>query len=165
MPMKKVMTVLLLLLAALLLVGCSWFESAPVKPKILGVEHIVQERGLIYVQIDSVRYSVTSVWSGEKSKYEGQIYIKPVDGMLITIAELTGDDRGLQGLHYFLGEWNEEEIEAYFHRDYTFMVCALTAILLCVLGMGFFGYLVDKKRVEKFSALQQKETTLTDKIC
>lgn len=150
--MKKFLTILLCVLAALLLIGCSYFDSAPVKPKILGVEHIVQDQGLTYVQIDSTRYSVTEVWSGEIAQREGRITIKPVDGMLVTVAEFTGEDNGLRGMQFLLGEWNEEQIEAYFLRNYAFMIFALSGIFLCVLGMGICGVLADKEHVQKYSS-------------
>ena len=116
--MKKVL--FLIVMAAMLFVGCSCFDSKPVEPKILGVTHILYDRGLTYVEIDSMRYPVNYVFSGEKDRRTGPIRINPAERMVVTVAEFTGgDSRGIRGTQFLLGEWDEERIEDLFHSNYT----------------------------------------------
>ena len=141
----------MLLIAALVLFsGCSCFDSPPVEPKILGVTHVVDERGLMYVEIDSMRYPVTEVFTGETHpRVGGDVVIAPVSGMQVTVADFTGPNNGYRGIRFMLGEWNEAQIENAFHRNYTFMVFALGGIFLCVLGMCISCVIEDKRQRKK----------------
>ncbi len=130
--MKKFLIFLLCVVLALLFVGCSAFDSAPINPKILGVEYIQQERGLIFVEIDSMRYPVTSVFTGETyPRVGGFETIEPVDGMLVTVANFGG--REYVGVQFMQGEWNEAQIEDVFRRNYTFGVVLLAMMLIFVI--------------------------------
>lgn len=130
--MKKILIFLLCVVLALLFVGCSAFDSAPINPKILGVEHIQQERGLIFVEIDSVRYSVTSVFTGKTyPRIGGYETVEPVDGMLVTVANFGSHEYA--GMQFMLGEWNEAQIEDVFRRNYTFGVVLLAMMLIFVI--------------------------------
>lgn len=150
--MRKVLTTLLCASAVLLFSGCSWFDSAPVGPQILGVTHIVQERGLTYVEIDSMRYPVTEVFTGETHpRVGGDVAVEPVAGMQVTVVEMTGSNNNYQGIMFMLGEWNEAQIEAAFHRNYTFMVLALGGIFFCVLGMIIACFVEDERQKRKNS--------------
>lgn len=150
--MKRFLMILICLFLALLLCGCSWFESAPLGPKILGVTNIAEDRGLMYAEIDSMRYPVTQVFTGETHpRVGGNIVTAPVAGMQVTVAEMTGSNNDHQGIMFMLGEWNESQIEEAFHRNYTFMVIALSAIMLCVLGMIIACFVEDERQRRKNS--------------
>ncbi|MBR1825936.1 MAG: hypothetical protein IJ770_05050 [Alphaproteobacteria bacterium] len=149
--MKKVLIILLCILAALLFVGCSWFDSTPVEPEILGVEHIVQDRGLMYVEIDSTRYPVKRIFTGETHPRVGSdVKIPPVDGMLVTVVNMTGKNSDYQGIQFMLGEWNEAQIEQAFRRNYTLAVVALGVILLCVIGLIVSSFIADEQQRKKY---------------
>lgn len=150
--MKQVLIFLLMFAAVLLLVGCSLFDSAPVKPKILGITHVVQEKGgLTYAEIGDMRYPVSSVFTGETHpRVGGDVIISPVNGMLVTVVEMTGDNLEHQGVQFMLGEWDEAQIEDAFRKNYTFAILALSILFICVIGMFISMVINDRKMAEKY---------------
>ena len=149
--MKKVLLILVGVLIALLFVSCSCFDSAPVEPKILGVSNIVDDSGLVFVEIDSVRYPVKCVYVGETHpRVGGDITIVPVDGMLVTVVMMEGNT-SYKGVQFMLGKWTEEQIEQAFHRNYTILVVALGGILICVVGILFIAYIEDQRKSRMYA--------------
>ncbi len=148
--MKRFLMFWITMLIALLLVNCSCFDSAPVGPKILGVTHVVHERGLMYVEIDSMRYPVTEVFTGKTHPRVGtDIVIAPVAGMQVTVAEMTGSNSSYQGIMFMLGEWNEAQIEEAFHRNYTLTVIMVGWLLLCFLSLTVYCIIKNERQRKK----------------
>ena len=65
--MKKLVFMLIVALSAIL-TSCS---SEPIKPKIIGTTFLQEEKGLIFAEIDSVRYAPTIIYTGEKVGRDG----------------------------------------------------------------------------------------------
>ena len=151
--MKKFLLILLCIAAMFLFIGCSWLDSEPVGPKILGVTHIVDDNGSIYAEIDSVRYPVDYVFIGETHpRFGGDITVKPVNGMQVTVVEMTGNNSAHQGIQFMLGEWHEAQIEDAFRQNYTFGFVALGIILLLVVGVMIMLYIEDKRQTQKHAS-------------
>lgn len=144
--MQKVLLIPVSVLIALLFVGCSCFDSKPVEPKILGISRIVDDGGLVFVEIDSVRYPVKFVYTGETHPRIGDdVTITPVDGMFVTVVQMEGNT-AYKGMQFMLGEWNKEQIERAFYRNYTLFVITLGVILFCVIGIFTLCYRENQKK-------------------
>ena len=145
--MKKLVLMLMFALSVSL-TSCSWFDSAPVEPKILGITHVIEDRGLIYVEIDSLRYPVTEVYTGKTHpRIGGFETVEPVDGMLVTVADFSGKG-SYKGMCFMLGAWNEVQIEQAFQRNYTFGVVFGTLALLCF-GIWFVVMAIEDNKRSK----------------
>ena len=131
--MKKLF---LLMLIACMTGGCSWFDI-PANAKLIGSGYIQKEKGLYFVEIDSLRYATDYIYTGTSNR-AGKGWIEPVEGMLITCFTLYDDDR----VQFIVGERSEEYLEEYFDSNATIWV-----ILGCLLLCAFLCNLIpDKKR-------------------
>ena len=155
--MRKLVLMLMFALGASL-TSCSCFDSAPVEPKILGVTHVIEDRGLIYVEIDSMRYPISDVFTGKTNSWiDGFETVEAKDGMLVTVADFTGNG-GYTGIRFMLGEWNENQIELAFHRNYSVSMIGSSLFLLLVIVATFtFLYVEDNKHTKALQALQADE--------
>lgn len=140
---KKILWLIVCALTVLCLIGCEWAESKPVNPKILGTDNIQSEKGLVFVEIDSVRYAVNKVFTTERDSRTGsEITIDAVDGMLVT-AFLADNSEDVQ---FIVGKKNAVEIEAVFHRNRVFLFVFGFIITGCLIMLGVSAY---EKRAAK----------------
>ncbi len=130
--MKKLLFVLIAVLSVAL-AGCSAFDSNPVEPKIIGTTFLQEEKGLIFAEFDSVRYVPTIVYTGEKVGRDGiETTIKPIIGMQVTAFTSNIDKEPV----FFAGQVTVEQIEQFYHKNFSLLVFVLIIIigliLMCV---------------------------------
>jgi len=134
--MKKIILLMTVGILTFLVTGCSWFDSNPVEPEIIGTGYIKLDRSGNFVEIDSVRYYPQKILTGEHHpRTLGEATMQPVDGMLVTVYKC----RNGNNLNFIAGNKDEEAIEALYHRNYTVMFYAMLLFVLCicVFGMRF----------------------------
>lgn len=144
----KYLIFMLMSALCLSLTGCTWFDSSPVEPEIIGAGRVVKTADSYYVEIDSLRYEVKIVYTGEKNQSGAYIRIYPDDNMLVTAINFKKGNvhTGGSGTSFMLGDWNStEKIEDTFKKNYTFSAVA------CISFIYFFIYVVQKrKKTRKF---------------
>jgi len=127
---KKLFRIIVCGLAVLCFIGCKWAYSKPVSPKIIGTTHIQSEKGLVFVEIDSVRYAANEVFTGKRDSRTGEdITMDAVDGMLVTAFKANNSGK----VRFVAGTKTAVEIEAMFHRN---------GIFLFVFGFMLVGFIV-----------------------
>ena len=119
------------IMMVIILIGC---ESAPIEPKIIGTTSLKQEKGIIFAEFDTMRYVPTIIYTGEKLTREDQENkIKPVAGLQVTcfISNIHKDPV------FFVGKVTTEQIEAYYHQNWTalliFGIVILLVIIFCII--------------------------------
>ena len=131
--MKKLVFVLIATLSVAL-TSCSWFDSDPIEPKIIGTTFLQEEKGLIFAEFDSVRYAPTIIYIGKKVGRDGiESKVKPIAGMQVTA--FTSNIH--QDPVFFAGQLTVEQIEKYYHRNFTALIVlsiiAIALLLICIL--------------------------------
>ncbi|MBO7556171.1 MAG: hypothetical protein J6T72_02095 [Alphaproteobacteria bacterium] len=118
--MKRIIFVLAIL--ATFFTGCSWFDSKPINPKIIGVSYLQYDArlGNHYCVVDSTRYIVSEVTIPDKSSRSSSApqQMAAVEGMKITI--FTTQYRS--GVQAVAGEQTEAQIEEIYKENYTFNI-------------------------------------------
>ncbi len=115
------------IMMVIILIGC---ESAPIEPKIIGTTFLQEEKGLIFADFDTMRYVPTIIYTGEKLTRED---LKPVAGLQVTcfISNIHKDPV------FFVGKVTTEQIEAYYHQNWTalliFGIVILLVIIFCII--------------------------------
>ena len=123
------------LIAILGITSCSWFDSDPIEPNILGVGNLHKGVGGVwFVVIDTSQYTVSNVTIPDNnprsfSKTQG---IDPVEGMLVTI--FTSPRKA--SVQAVVGRQSAEEIERLYHTNSTGFVTGIGIIVLCVVLMA-----------------------------
>lgn len=124
--MKKIVFVLVAVLS-LTLTSCSWFDSEPIEPNILGVSHLQYDAksGLWFVTIDSTQYTIARITIPDHNphSYGTTQDIEPVEGMIVTV--FTSPHK--TGIQAVMGEQSVEQIEELYHTNITavFVFCGL----------------------------------------
>lgn len=140
--MKTFIKVLIAIIITLLLIGCSWFGTAPIEPKIIGTTNLQQEKGLIFAEIDSTRYAPVTIYTGKKEGRDGiKATVEPTAGMLVTVFTSKKHPHPV----FFAGQVSEEKIEQFYYENYSLIVALLSCFFLVAI---FF----------KSSPKQQKES-------
>ena len=107
---------------AVLFSSCSWFDSKPINPKIIGVSYLQYDAksGNHYCVVDSTRYIVSEVTIPDKSSRSSSApqQMAAVEGMKITI--FTTQYRS--GVQAVAGEQTEAQIEEIYKENYTFNI-------------------------------------------
>lgn len=128
---------MLIVLLNLALTSCSWFDSKPIEPKILGVSHLQYDAksGLWIAEIDSTQYTVSEVTIPDNSSrsYHKIQYLTPSGDMEVTVF-VSPHMRGVQAV---LGKQSAEQIEEMYRENHTFGVIVLGFIALFVVSIGF----------------------------
>ncbi len=124
---KKLFFVLIAALSAVL-TSCSAFDSEPIEPKIVGTTFLQEEKGLIFAEFDSVRYTPTIIYTGQKVGRDGiEGTVKPVVGIQVTAFTSNIHQEPV----FFVGKVTVEQIEKYYHKNFAFV----TVILIIVIGL------------------------------
>ena len=149
--MKKFVLFLLIATLGVALTGCSWFDSTPVNPKIIGVGNLEYDSksGLWFAVIDSTQYTVAKVTIPDHNVRSFSVTqdIQPVDGMQVTVFTYSLES----GIQAVAGNQSVEEIEELYHRNYTFGVAFLILVLIWI------GMLVYDDFIRKPKPDEQKE--------
>ena len=123
---------------AVISAGYHWFDSEPVEPEILGTGYLHEhDNGMFTVQIASGMYFVSDVYFSVSEDVLPS-RCKPIDGALVTVANFTNAEcyEG-QGINFFLGRWNEEQIEKAFYTN-GFMGAVMLLFLIFFASYCFF---------------------------
>lgn len=131
--MKKLVFVLIAALSVAL-TGCSYFESDPIEPKIIGTTFLQEEKGLIFAEFDSVRYAPTVIYVGKKVGRDAiDARIEPIVGMQVTAFTSNIHQKPV----FFAGQVTVEQVENYYHKDFTALVIlssiCIGLLLLCII--------------------------------
>ena len=128
--MKKIKLLALCVLATF--ASCSWFDSKPIMPKIVGAAYLQydSEEKAYYADIDSVKHYVENIAVSNYDHFFPQM-IKPVDGMKVTIFTNRKSE-----FCVVAGEKNEQEIEELYRINYAPLalpLCCFIVLLIVVI--------------------------------
>ena len=116
--MKKFINYFAICLLALCMASCSWFDSEPIEPDIIGVGHIKfnSQSNLYVVELDTVSYIVDKVVERDRNirSVDKTQNLPPVDGMEVTVFR---DKNGHIVCVY--GRKDEAQIEELYHTNST----------------------------------------------
>ena len=106
-------------------------ETRPIKPEIIGTTTLQEEKGIIYAEIDSVRYVPTIIFTGKKvGKDSTDEQIPPTVGLQVTCFT----SKELPDTTFFKGTLTEEQIEKYYYKNVTgIAMFVILFITFCVL--------------------------------
>ena len=107
--------------------SCSWFD-VPADARRIGCGYIQYDRGIYFVEIDSVKYNPSRVYANSSSR-DGKNMMDPVDGMMVTCFTLQGNDK----VEFIAGDLSEEYLEKYFWKNYTMAAIFGLLLLVCVI--------------------------------
>jgi len=113
------------------LTSCSWFDN-PANAEYIGSGYIRLDKGLYYVEINSIRYSTERIYTNSSSR-DGKNMMSPVEGMKVTCFRLHGNPK----IEFIAGEHSKEYLENYFTTNSTFIVIIAVIMLLCIVGITF----------------------------
>lgn len=133
--MKRLFLVLIALFCAAL-AGCSWFDSDPIEPKIIGTGNLQYDadNNLWSVVIDSTQYTITKVTIRDHNpRSMGTTQsVSPVEGMLVTAFTSPKMD----GVQAVTGTQSVEDIEELYRTNDTSALILFGLLLLCVIGVA-----------------------------
>ena len=131
--MKKI-TFMLIALFSATLTACSVFDSEPIEPTIIGTGNLQYEAksSTWFVVIDSTQYTIASVTIPDHSpRTVGHTQdINPVEGMLVTVFT----SPRMKGIQSVTGKQSVEQIEEFYHANYTGFIILFGILLLCIIG-------------------------------
>lgn len=114
--MKKFILFITLILACFSFTSCDWFDI-PANAKKIGTGHIKSDKGTLFVEIDSVKYTPTSVYTGNITRGVRST-IEPVIGMQVTVFYVYEEDYP----NFIAGDKTEEDLEGHFSENRTFRI-------------------------------------------
>lgn len=110
--MKKIFIFILILFVGLGFTSCDWLvEKAEVD--VLGVGNIQQRKGGFYVEIDSLSYVPSFVYTNSSGR-DGKQEMAPVEGMQVTCFRLDGAPE----VYFIAGAQSEEYLAEYFSKSH-----------------------------------------------
>lgn len=134
---------LLMVALSVTLTGCSMFDSAPVKPDIIGTGNLQYDtqHGLWFTVIDSTQYTITSVTIPDYNPHSFSVVqsMEPVEGMLVTVFNF---ERQI-GIQAVAGRLSEQQIEDMYHENYGAEVIILSFILICIIAIFVYATKTD----------------------
>lgn len=126
--MKKLLIIILFAIAGLSFTSCSWFD-APANVKRVGCGYIQSDRGLLVVEVDTIKYAPKYVYTN-KSTRDGKTTMEPIIGMQVTVF-YSHDQKNPK---FIAGDRNEEYLEEYFSSNYTLAVIFLIVIIAALVS-------------------------------
>jgi hypothetical protein len=140
--MRKKLVFVLIAVLSVALTGCSAFDSEPIEPNIIGTTFLQEEKGLIFAEFDSMRYTPTIIYTGEKlGRYGIDGIIKPIAGMQVTAFTSNIHQEPV----FFAGLATIEQIEKYYYRNLSFLI-VVSIILIGLILMYVLLIAVNKKQ-------------------
>jgi len=132
--MKKLVFMLIATLSVAL-TSCSWFDSEPIEPKILGTGCLQYEAksGTWFVIVDSTQFTVAdvSVPGRNPRALSKPQSVEPAEGMLVTVFT----SPRMKGVQAVTGELSADEIEKLYLSNSTTGFVLFALMLLCVIGV------------------------------
>ena len=129
---RKTFMLLMLVCLSFCLTSCRWFEN-PANAERIGSGYIQYDKGLYYVEIDSVRYSPDRIYTNSSSR-DGKNMMDPVNGMEVTCFRIHGKSH----VEFIAGNQTEEYLEDYFTTNSTAIVVLCVILVLCVIYGVFY---------------------------
>ena len=127
---------MLSIMFSMILTSCSWFDSDPIEPNIIGSGNLQYEMksGTWFVVVDSTQYTVATVTilDNNPHSYGKTQNVEPVEGMLVTVFT----SPRMNGIQAVTGRQSIKQIEELYHTDETVVVFVFGLLLLCVLGIA-----------------------------
>lgn len=137
--MKKLVFMLIAMLSVTL-TSCSWFDSAPIEPKILGVSnlHYDAQSGTYSVMIDSNQYTISQVTIPENDPHSMGVTqdIAPIEGMQVTVFT----SPRMHGIQAVSGKQSVTDIENLYHTNSTGVMIYVVLFIVCIIGIGYKEY-------------------------
>lgn len=119
---------MMLVIASLSFTSCKQLE-VPANIERIGSGYIKQEKGICFIEIDSVMYVPRYIYTN-KSGRDGKQEMQPVDGMLVTVFRINNDP----DVEFIIGNQSEEYLETYFTTSNVgFVLIGILVILLIAL--------------------------------
>ncbi len=115
---------ILLALASFLLTSCHCFDN-PANAERIGSGHIQYEKGIYFVEINSIRYVPDKIYANTSSR-DGKNRTEAVEGMLVTCFRLHGNPQ----VEFIIGDRSKEYLEDYFTTNSTLIIIFGIIILL-----------------------------------
>ena len=119
--MKK-LSFMLSIMFSMILTSCSWFDSDPIEPNIIGSGNLQYEMksGTWFVVVDSTQYTVATVTilDNNPHSYGKTQNVEPVEGMLVTVFT----SPRMNGIQAVTGRQSIKQIEELYHTDETVVV-------------------------------------------
>lgn len=141
--MKKIKKILLLTMLTCICFSfssCNWFIDRP-EAKRIGCSHIQYDRGIYFVEIDSVKYTPMSIYTNQSSMRVGRLSMKPVDGMLVTAFTLDGNNK----VEFIAGDLDEKYLEDYFENNHSHFFNFLITTMFVMIILAAVVYYQEKK--------------------
>lgn len=110
---RNYLVFMLLMFVGLCTTSCKQFET-PAEADVIGVGYIQYDGGFYFVEIDSVKYAPTYVYTNSNSR-DGKNTMKAVEGMLVTCFQLNGNSN----VEFIAGIHEQEYLEEYFTTNST----------------------------------------------
>lgn len=110
--MKKIFIFILFVFVGLVLTSCDWLVKKA-EAEVIGVGNIQQGKGGFYVEIDSLCYVPSFVYTNIGSR-DGKQEMAPVEGMKVTCFRLYGEP----DVYFIAGTQSKEYLDEYFSRSY-----------------------------------------------
>ena len=139
---------LFFLLSTVLFMSCSWLETPPAEPEILGTACLKYnfEKKNYYVEIDTTTYVVTSVYAGYYPLHiGGPIRINQFANVEVTCFKLSSSS----AVECMLGICSKEEIQKTLQENYTIILIFTFAFVVFVASMIYSATRSSPKQKEK----------------
>jgi len=119
------------------LTGCKSFED-PANAEYIGSGYLQYDKGIYYVEIDSVKYSPREIYTN-KEALRGYNMMDPIEGLKVTCFRLHGKPQ----VEFIAGEQSKEYLEDYFTKNSTVgIICLLllaTSAIILAIGFSILG--------------------------
>ena len=127
--MKKFLILFTLVSAILSFTSCSCFDI-PANAKKIGTGYVKSDKGELFVEIDSVKYTPVSVYTGSITRGV-RTKMEPVIGMQVTVLYV----HELDTPTFIAGDLTEEVLEEQFSENHSFRVIfgalILAGMIIC----------------------------------
>lgn len=135
--MKKVKLLFLIMVVMTTFASCSWFDSDPIEPKIIGTDylHCDDGNGICYVTIDSINYPVSSVVIPDENPRTvlDSRQLNTVGEMQVTIFKCKKFD----GIQAVAGKQSEADIEDLYYENSTLFFVLMGILFICIAVLIF----------------------------
>lgn len=128
--MKRFLFFIMVLFISFGTTSCECFEDVPDIKKV-GIGYIQDDSGLMFVEIDGVKYHPQSIYT-DRINRAGKGNMSPVKGMEVTVF-YTDESSEPQ---FIAGDKSVEYLENFFTENYTIVVIFVTLFVISMLIMA-----------------------------